>query len=226
MDHPNFRDHQRSLVCASVLGELYCVAAIPSPIVFNDVHHILDFDHDIPQALRQASENQGLLFVPHGNISQTILEDEELEEDEEEEQKEEEDTKPQVVSVSSLPRYDPGVPSDIEPPTAVFQVKLVCTILEISSSQIVTVKNKAKLRFALASLHMYLFTKKSLPSDGKVLSYSMTFVLSTALPCTSLTLSFYVTALNNINAINTTTKECLYQLNSPFLICLICYTPG
>mmetsp|Transcript_33579 Transcript_33579/g.61792 ORF Transcript_33579/g.61792 Transcript_33579/m.61792 type:complete len:1566 (-) Transcript_33579:189-4886(-) len=166
MEHPNFRDHQRTLVCARVLGELYCAAAIPSSVVFDEVHHILDFDHDIPQALRQASENQGLLFVPHGNISQTILEDEELEEDEEEDEKmEEEDTKPQVVTVSSLSKYDPRVPSDIDPPTAVFRIKLVCTILETASSHIVTVNNKAKLEFALASLQRYLFTKKSLPSD-------------------------------------------------------------
>mmetsp|Transcript_11835 Transcript_11835/g.21352 ORF Transcript_11835/g.21352 Transcript_11835/m.21352 type:complete len:659 (+) Transcript_11835:108-2084(+) len=166
MVHPNFRDHQRTLVCARVLGELFNAAAIPSSIVFDEISHVLDFGHDIPNALRQASNNQGL-FAPHGNISQIIHEDEELEEEEEDETKDQEDTEsqPQVVSISPLSKYDPRVPCDIDPPTAVFRIKLVCTILETASSHIVTVNNKAKLEFALASLQRYLFTKKSLPSD-------------------------------------------------------------
>ncbi|KAL7540563.1 LOW QUALITY PROTEIN: hypothetical protein ACHAXR_010217 [Thalassiosira sp. AJA248-18] len=163
MEHPNFRDHQRTLVCARLLGELYCAAAIPSTILFDEVHHILNFNHDIPEALRQASQNQEL-FAPRGNISQVIHEDEELEEEEDEEEEKEEE-KPQVVSISSLSKYDPRVPSGIDPPTAVFRIKLVCTILETVSSHIVTANNKAKLEFALASLQRYLFTKKSLPSD-------------------------------------------------------------
>lgn len=166
ISHPSFRDHQRTLVCARLLGELYCSAAIPSSILFDEVHQILNFGHDIPSALRQASENQEL-FAPRGNISQTILEDEEMEEDEEQEEKEEEEVniQPQVVSISSFSKYDPRVPSDIDPPNAVFRIKLVCTILETASSHVVTVNNKAKLEFALASLQRYLFTKTSLPSD-------------------------------------------------------------
>ena len=113
------------------------------------------------------------------------------------------------------------MPSDIDPLTAVFQIKLVCTIFETASLHIVTVNNKAKLEFALASLQRYLSTKKSLSSDSRFLPYSMSFVLFTASPCTSLTLPFYFAVLNNINAANTTKNECLYQFNSPFLICSI-----
>merc|ERR1712194_402653 len=134
MEHPNFRDHQRTLVCARVLGELYCAAAIPSAIVFDVVHHLFDYGHDIPPGLRQASESQGLLAL-RGNISQTILEDEELEEDDDEEK--EEETKPQVIPISSLSKYDPRVPSYIDPPTSVFRIKLACTLLETTSSHIV-----------------------------------------------------------------------------------------
>jgi len=99
------------------------------------------------------------------------MEEEELEEDnEEKEEGEKEDEgegnkQPQVVSVSSLSRYDPRVPSDIDPPVAVFRIKIVCTILETASSHAVTVNNKSKLEFALASLQRYLFTKTSLPTD-------------------------------------------------------------
>jgi len=34
MEIPNFRDHQRTLVCARLFGELYCAAAIPSSVIF------------------------------------------------------------------------------------------------------------------------------------------------------------------------------------------------
>merc|ERR1711966_150657 len=73
--------------------------------------------------------------------------------------------KPQVIPVSSLSKYDPRVPSFIDPPTSVFRIKLACTLLETASSHIVTVNNKSKLEFALASLQRYMFTKRSLPTD-------------------------------------------------------------
>jgi regulator of nonsense transcripts 2 len=93
-------------------------------------------------------------------------------EDEEEAEQENEKGKhkqPLVVSVSPFSKHDPRVPSDIDPPMAVFRIKLVCTILETACAHIVTANNKAKLEFALASLQRYLFTKTSLPTDGEYL---------------------------------------------------------
>lgn len=150
-------------------------------LAFQEISHILNFGHDIPPALREASENREL-FAPRGNISQTIHEDEELEDEEEENDEEDAEQQPQVVSVSPLSKYDPRVPCEFDPPTAVFRIKLVCTIIETASSNIVTVNNKAKLEFALGSLQRYLFTKISLPSDGEYshLFCVMSFVLSTA----------------------------------------------
>lgn len=192
LEHPTFRDQQRTLACARVLGELYCAAAIPSSILFDMVHHVLNYGHEIPLALRQASESQELL-APRGNISQTILEDEILEEDDSE--KKEEEIKPQVIPVSSLSKYDPRVPSFIDPPTSVFRIKLACTLLETASSHIVTVNNKSKLEFALASLQRYMFTKRSLPTDGMFLLYKL-FFCRYCLPCKLLTtFSFVAVAL-------------------------------
>ena len=57
ISYPSFRDHQRTLVCARLLGELYCSSAIPSSILFDEVHHILDYDHDIPVS-------SFLVFIP------------------------------------------------------------------------------------------------------------------------------------------------------------------
>mmetsp|Transcript_29365 Transcript_29365/g.56176 ORF Transcript_29365/g.56176 Transcript_29365/m.56176 type:complete len:882 (+) Transcript_29365:2-2647(+) len=162
MENPNFRDHQRTIVCSRIFGELYCAGVIPSSIIFEECHHILNFGHDIPEALRQASTSQET-FTSRGKISQAIPEDGELEEEDENERREEE--KPKVVSVSRFSKYDTRVPCEVDPPTAVFRIKLVCTILETVTAYIVSATNKAKLDFILAALQRYLFTKISLPSD-------------------------------------------------------------
>jgi hypothetical protein len=104
------------------------------------------------------------MFAPRGKVSQTIPEDEELEEDDDDDEKE--NSEPTAVPVSRFSRYDPRVPCETDPPMAVFRIKLVCTILDAISSQ-VTASNKSKVDLALASLQRYLFTKTSLPSDGK-----------------------------------------------------------
>jgi len=160
LENPNFRDNQRTIVCARLFGELYCSGVLPSSIIFEQIDHILNFQHDIPDALRDASQNE--MFAPRGKVSQTILEDEELEEDDEDDEKE--NIEPAAVPVSRFSKYDPRVPCETDPPMAVFRIKLVCTILDAISSQ-VTVSNKSKVDLALASLQRYLFTKTSLPSD-------------------------------------------------------------
>lgn len=165
IENPNFRDHQRTLVCARVFGELYCAAVIPSSSVFELMHHVLNFGHDIPDALRDACDKNES-FAPRSKVTQTINEDEELEDAEEDGNAEE---KPTVVPVSNFSKYDPRVFCPIDPPTAVFRVKIVTTILDTVSSHIVTITNKPKVEFILASLQRYLFVKISLPSDGKYL---------------------------------------------------------
>lgn len=83
IEHPNFRDHQRTLVCVRIFGELYNAGVIPSSSVFEMMHHVLNFGHDIPDALREASDKKDT-FAPRSKLTQTIHEDEEMEEDEEE----------------------------------------------------------------------------------------------------------------------------------------------
>ena len=116
-------------------------------------------------ALRKASENQQL-FAPRGNVSETIIEEND-EEDEEDSGDENEDKpqQPQVVPISPFSEYDPRVFSAVDPPMAVFRIKLVCTIFETAHTHVVTMANEAKLEHALASLQRYLFTKTQLPSD-------------------------------------------------------------
>ena len=170
LENPNFRDNQRTIVCARLFGELYCSGVLPSSIIFEQIDHILNFQHDIPDALRNASQNDS--FAPRGNVSQTILEDEELEEEDENDEKE--NIHPTAVPVSQFSNYDPRVPCESDQPNAAFRIKLVCSILDAISPQ-VTTSNKSKVDLALASLQRYLFTKTSLPSDGK---YTSSFVLT------------------------------------------------
>ncbi len=162
LENPNFRDNQRTIVCARLFGELYCSGVLPSSIIFEQIDHILNFQHDIPDALRHVSQTE--MFAPRGKVSQTILEDEELEDDDEDDEKE--NVEPEAVPVSRYSKYDPRVPCETDPPMSVFRIKLVCTILDAISPQ-VTMSNKSKVDLALASLQRYLFTKTTLPSDGK-----------------------------------------------------------
>ena len=171
MENPNFRDNQRTIVCARLFGELYCSGVLPSSIIFEQIDHILNFGHTIPAALREASQNEKM-FAPRGCLSRTILEDEELEEDDEDEK---ENAASTAVPVSRFSTYDPRVPCEADPPKSVFRIKLVCTILDAISSQ-VTVSIKSKFDFALASLQRYLFTKTSLPSDGEFFSFSIRYL--------------------------------------------------
>eukprot|EP00804_Cyclotella_cryptica_P010576 CCRYP_021015-RD/>CCRYP_021015-RD protein AED:0.06 eAED:0.06 QI:166/1/1/1/0.87/0.88/9/1431/1142 len=160
LEHPHFRDHQRTLVCARIFGELYCSGVIPSSAVFEMMHHVLNFGHEIPDALRQVTESQES-FAPRGKVTQTIHEDEELA-DGQEKNAEEGKT---IVPVSRFSAHDPRVFCHGDPPTVAFRIKLVTTILDTVSSLIVTTSNKTKIEFILASLQRYLFVKNSLPSD-------------------------------------------------------------
>ena len=58
MEHPNFRDQQRILVIARLLGELHNAALVPTSLIFDQLHHFIDFGHQIPEALREVSEKQ------------------------------------------------------------------------------------------------------------------------------------------------------------------------
>ena len=114
-----------------------------------------------------------------GDVSQAIAEDEEIDEDDDEggggsdeqnntdgeEQPDEEPTRPAVVAVSKYSVFDPRVGTPFDPPNSPFRISLVCTVLETSSSALVTSGNKAKLEAFLAAFQRYLFTKDTLPTE-------------------------------------------------------------
>jgi len=79
MKNPNFRDQQRILVQARLLGALYLTSLVPTSLIFDQLHHFVNFGHEIPPALRQVSEKyfeeEKFEFVALRGSVQTIHEE-------------------------------------------------------------------------------------------------------------------------------------------------------
>lgn len=179
MENPNIRDQQRSIVYAKLLGELYSYGLVSSEAIFDQLFKFLNYDHTIPDSIRNATssneipeESASLPFALKSSlgVSGAIIEDEEMEDedDSKNEDIEESDTAddtPVPVAVSGLSEYDPRVPSTLDPPSAVFRIKLICTLLDNCASSLVTTSTFSKLEKFLAAFQRYLFIKDTLPTD-------------------------------------------------------------
>ena len=185
MERPNFRDQQRVLVMSRLLGELHNAALVPTSLIFDELHHFINFDHEIPEALRAASEkqvpkegnstresesnevNRSSLLMQHRDKIKVIPEDEEFDEeiDATNDDKPLSPSQPSVVAVSLYSQFDPRVPSMIDSSNSASRIKLVCTLLESIGSNIISTNNLSKLHHFLASLQRYLFTKSALPTE-------------------------------------------------------------
>ena len=173
MEHPNIRDQQRAIIYAKLLGELHSQSLVSSQAVFDQLYTLVNFDHQIPDSLREASIEPAEetissdLKSPLG-ISGAIAEDEEMEDDSsnEDERGKEKSDKPQApVAVSVHSIYDPRVPSDLDTPFSVFRIKLICTLLDNCISSLVTASNFSKLENFLSAFQRYVFIKSTLPTD-------------------------------------------------------------
>ena len=172
LEHPDFRDQQRTITYARLLGELYCMQHVNGQLILDQLHDYINIGHEIPDALKEASKKLAdggeeqpvpVLTSTH-KVSQTIQEDEELE-DADEEGVEAEATVPQPVAVSEHSKLDPRVPCQTDPPNSAYRVKLVCTTLEVTAKKIMTRINLPRVRGFLAAFQRYLFTKVALPAD-------------------------------------------------------------
>jgi regulator of nonsense transcripts 2 len=179
LEHPAFKDQQRTITYARLLGELYCSSLASGQLVIQQLYTFIDFGHEIPEALRQASEKQQSMSTNGGaaegeqlnvprsatGISQTIQEDEEMDESELAIKEDTAPAEPVPVAVSRYSKHDPRVPSFFDPPNSVFRIKLVCTLLEVVGKTIVTRNNFPKIEGFLAAFQRYLFTKTMLPAE-------------------------------------------------------------
>lgn len=184
MEHPNFRDQQRIISYTRLLGELFCVSLVSGQHIIQQLYLFVNFGHEIPQSLREASEQhqeamaagaatsegskesdqQLPVYNSSGGVVQAINEDEEMEEAGLD-TKEEQDQQNQPVAVSRYSKYDPRVPTPVDPPNSAFRVKLVCTLLEVVAKNVVTRNTLAKLEGFLTAFQRYLFTKTMLPTE-------------------------------------------------------------
>ena len=182
LENPNFRDQQRVLTYARLLGELYEASQVSGQLVIRQLFDFVDVGHEIPDALREASKRlatdeaapsatdgtttQLPVYNSAKGVSQTIMEDEEMEETDLETMEEEHVVEPpKPVAVSEHSKFDPRVPSPTDPPNSAYRIKLVCTLLEVAAPSIVTRNNVPHLKGFLASFQRYLFTKAVLPAD-------------------------------------------------------------
>ncbi len=167
METPSIRDQQRSIIYAKLLGELHSESLVSGSMIFEQLYNFVNFDHEIPEALRFSNtvEEEPCVKNPLiGSlaITEAINEDEEMDEVKLQAQKSE-TQKP--VAASQHSRFDPRVPSLLDPETSVFRIKLICTLLDSSSSSLVTSSSIPKLEKFLAALQRYLFIKSNLPAD-------------------------------------------------------------
>ncbi len=171
IEYPSFKDQQRTLTMARLLGEVYCASLASGQLIIQQLYKFINFGHEIPPALREASEKVSEksledTAVPNSTyrVTQVIKEDEEMEEVQLE-VKDRAPEEPRPVAVSMYSKYDPRVPSLLDMPNMVFRVKLVCTLLETVAKTIVTRNNLSKLEGFLTAFQRYLFTKTILPTE-------------------------------------------------------------
>lgn len=180
LDNPSFRDQQRIITYARLLGELHCAGQVAGNIIIDQLYDFINSCHDIPDSLREASRqlsaqaqvkdvgNESALLPVYnssGNVSQAIREDEEMEESELATNFEDPVATPQPVAVSQYSIYDPRVPSQKDPPNSSYRITLVCTLLEVVARALVSRSNLPRLKGFLAAFQRYLFTKSTLPTD-------------------------------------------------------------
>lgn len=170
MEYPNFKDQQRIVVYARLLGELLSSVQVSPHVVFDQLFAFINYGHEIPDVLRDVSkklDEAGGDALPAYNattaVAQTIREDEEMDEEEMVVEKEDNVTVP--VAVSAHSKYDPRVMCAVDPPESSFRIKLACTLLECAARSLVSRNNLSRLFFFLTAFQRYLFTKTSLPAD-------------------------------------------------------------
>jgi len=163
LEHPNFRDQQRIITYAKLLGEMYRTKLVNSDLVLSQLYNFINSGHEIPKGLREASSHHPAEAALKANVSRTIYEDEEMEEAEEDPTKSVDDELA-PVPVTAFSKFDPRVPCAQDSPNGVLRIKLVCTLLE-SCGDLVRPQNLTALDKFLAAFQRYLFTKSSLPAE-------------------------------------------------------------
>lgn len=87
LERPSFREQQRTISLARLLGDLFNYGILASSSLFEELYHFIDFGHEIPDSLREISKQQSKdtqlsYSISSTNIlQQTIAEDEEMDDE-------------------------------------------------------------------------------------------------------------------------------------------------
>ena len=87
LEQPNFRDQQRTISMARLLGDLYLTGIVSVTTLFEELFHFINFGHAIPDALREVSKEEMCSNISYSAPTEDltnhiIAEDEEMDEEE------------------------------------------------------------------------------------------------------------------------------------------------
>ncbi|RLN87580.1 hypothetical protein BBJ28_00005886 [Nothophytophthora sp. Chile5] len=160
----DYRDHQRSLGYVKLLGEIYNCGLVNMNVVVETLYLLINQSHD-------------LLMLPQYSSDKTppaqLLE-----------------LKKRFLLVPDM-RYDPRVPSEVDGPTEVFRIRLVCAFIETcngSGNASVSIGNpsergisRPRLGRFMVFFQRYLFSKTEVPMETDFVVFDLFEMLASCL---------------------------------------------
>jgi len=140
IESPFKREMQRMIGFIRLLGELYNFTAISSIIIFDLLHHLINFGHEDISAINESSQLILSSSLPQSSNATNV-----------------------TVQQLQKRRYDPRILSDTDPVNDLFRAQLVCELLNTCGMYYVRGKLKDQLSRFLIYFQRYLLTKQFIP---------------------------------------------------------------
>uniref|UniRef100_K3XA48 MIF4G domain-containing protein n=1 Tax=Globisporangium ultimum (strain ATCC 200006 / CBS 805.95 / DAOM BR144) TaxID=431595 RepID=K3XA48_GLOUD len=148
----DYRDHQHSLGVVKLLGELYNSALVNMNVVLETLYLIINHSHDL------------LMLPEYSGASPSSIPAAQVQE-----------TKRHFQLVPDM-RFDPRVPSDVDGPTEVFRIRLVCALVDACNGSSTSSSSatgalaergisKARLGRFMVFFQRYIFSKTEIPLE-------------------------------------------------------------
>jgi regulator of nonsense transcripts 2 len=149
IESPFKREMQRMIGFIRLLGELYNFTAISSIIIFDLLHHLINFGHEDISATNESTQ-----LIPQSSIATngTVLEHVHVS-----------IHSARITQQQQKRRYDPRILSDTDPVNDLFRAQLVCELLNTCGMYYVRGKLKEQLSRFLIYFQRYLLTKQFIP---------------------------------------------------------------
>lgn len=140
IESPFKREMQRMIGFIRLLGELYNFTAISSIIIFDLLHHLINFGHEDISATNESNQLILSSSLPQSSNATNV-----------------------TVRQLQKRRYDPRILSDTDPVNDLFRAQLVCELLNTCGMYYVRGKLKDQLSRFLIYFQRYLLTKQFIP---------------------------------------------------------------